>query len=53
MAKAVRSLSPKQIQERIQRHRHAVLVLARPEIQASLTKILARFKEQKKKKEGR
>ena len=27
MAKAVRSLSPKQIQERIQRHRHAVLVL--------------------------
>lgn len=28
-------------------------VRLRPEIQASLTKILARFKEQKKKKEGR
>jgi hypothetical protein len=29
MAKAVRSLSPKQIQERIQQHRLAVMVLAR------------------------
>jgi len=29
MAKAVRSLSPKQIQERIQQHRQAVMVLAR------------------------
>ena len=29
MAKAVRSLSPKQIQERMQRHRQAVMVLAR------------------------
>jgi short-subunit dehydrogenase len=29
MAKAVRSLSPKQIQERMQQHRQAVMVLAR------------------------
>ena len=29
MAKAVRSLSPKQIQERIQQHRQAVMMLAR------------------------
>jgi hypothetical protein len=29
MAKAVRSLSPKQIAERTQRHRQAVMVLAR------------------------
>jgi hypothetical protein len=29
MAKAVRSLSPKQIQERIQQHRQAVMVLAK------------------------
>jgi hypothetical protein len=43
MAKAVRSLSPKQIQERIQQHRLAVMVLAR---RSARKAVVARLKGQ-------